>query len=345
MISEDEILNARLLIVDDEPNNVFLLEQGLSKGGFKNLRSTTDPREALEIYPEFKPHLVLLDLKMPHMDGFQVMEKIKEIEENGYVSVLVLTAFIDRATRLKSLQHGARDFLTKPIDLMETICRVRNLVEVRLLNESLESKVRERTEELNATRIEIIRKLGRAAEYRDNETGMHVVRMSHFSASLAKHMGFDEAHCELILNASPMHDIGKIGIPDGILLHPGKLESEKWEKMKTHTEIGGLILDGSQHELLQLAQKIALSHHEKWDGSGYPEGLKGEDIPIEVRIISICDVFDALTSERPYKKAWPVEEALDFIKGQRELHFDPEVVDRFLEVMPEILEIKDKFRD
>ncbi len=345
MLSDEEILSARLLVVDDEPNNVVLLEEGLKREGFTCIKSATDPRNVLELYKDFRPHLVLLDINMPHLDGFQVMEQLIEVELEGYIPVLVLTASNDRQVRLKALKLGARDFLTKPIDLLETICRVRNLVETRMLNEELEEKVRQRTEELNETRMEVIRKLGRAAEYRDNQTGMHVIRMSHFSSALAKEAGFNPEECELLLNASPMHDIGKIGIPDGILLNPGKLEGEQWEKMQSHTAIGGQILDGKENKLMNLAQSIALHHHEKWDGSGYPENLKGEDIPIEVRIVSICDVFDALTSERPYKKAWSVEDAMDFLRENKGKQFDPDLVDKFEKIMPEILRIRDTFSD
>ncbi|PIR01672.1 MAG: two-component system response regulator [Nitrospinae bacterium CG11_big_fil_rev_8_21_14_0_20_45_15] len=345
MLSNEEILSARLMVVDDEPNNVVLLEEGLKREGFTRIKSLTDPREVLELYKDFRPHLILLDINMPHLDGFQVMEQLNVVEQGGYIPVLVLTASSDRQVRLKALKFGARDFLTKPIDLLETICRVRNLVETRMLNEDLEEKVRQRTAELNETRLEVIRKLGRAAEYRDNQTGMHVLRMSHFSAALAREVGFSSEECELLLNASPMHDIGKIGIPDGILLKPGSLDDEQWTKMRTHTEIGGLILDGKGNMLMKLAQSIALHHHEKWDGSGYPDKLKGEEIPIEVRIVTICDVFDALTSARPYKKAWPVEEALDFLQRYKGKNFDPDLVDKFVEILPEILRIRDTFVD
>ena len=326
-------------------NHVFLLEEGLKREGFTNIKSLTDPREVYDLYVDFRPHLVLLDINMPHMDGFDVMEQLIEVEMEGYIPVLVLTASNDRQVRLKALKLGARDFLTKPIDLLETICRVRNLVETRMLNKDLEEKVRKRTEELNETRIEVIRKLGRAAEYRDNQTGMHVLRMSHFSAALAKEIGFSPEECELLLNASPMHDIGKIGIPDGILLNPSKLEGDQWEKMQSHTAIGGQILDGKDNKLMKLAQTIAMLHHEKWDGTGYPEGLKGEEIPIEVRIVSICDVFDALTSERPYKKAWSIEEALNYLQEKKGKDFDPELVDKFEKIKPEVLKIRSIYPD
>ena len=205
--------------------------------------------------------------------------------------------------------------------------------------------LKERNRQLEKTRQEIIQRLGRAAEYRDNETGMHVVRMSHFSEALALKAGLNKERCDLILQASPMHDVGKIGIPDNVLLKPGKLEGEEWTKMQTHVEVGASILSGSDSKLMQLAEEIAATHHEKFDGSGYPKGLKGEDISIEGRIVPICDVFDALTSVRPYKKAWTVEDAIDLLKKEKGKHFDPDLVDIFVSILPEILEIKERYSE
>ncbi len=205
--------------------------------------------------------------------------------------------------------------------------------------------LKERNRQLEKTRQEIIQRLGRAAEYRDNETGMHVVRMSHFSEALAKKANLSKEQCDLILQASPMHDVGKIGIPDKVLLKPGKLEGEEWTKMQSHVEVGAAILSGSDSELMQLAEEIAATHHEKYDGTGYPNGLKGEEISIEGRIVPICDVFDALTSVRPYKKAWTVEDAIDLIKEEKGKHFDPDLVDKFVSILPEILEIKERYSE
>jgi HD-GYP domain-containing protein (c-di-GMP phosphodiesterase class II) len=205
--------------------------------------------------------------------------------------------------------------------------------------------LKERNRQLEKTRQEIIQRLGRAAEYRDNETGMHVVRMSHFSEALAKKANLSKEQCDLILQASPMHDVGKIGIPDNVLLKPGKLEGEEWTKMQTHVEVGASILSGSDSKLMQLAEEIAATHHEKYDGTGYPNGLKGEEISIEGRIVPICDVFDALTSVRPYKKAWTVEDAVELIKTEKGKHFDPDLVDHFVSILPEILEIKERYSE
>lgn len=205
--------------------------------------------------------------------------------------------------------------------------------------------LKERNRQLEKTRQEIIQRLGRAAEYRDNETGMHVVRMSHYSQALAKKANLSKERCDLILQASPMHDVGKIGIPDKVLLKPGKLEGEEWTTMQTHVEVGASILSGSDSRLMQLAEEIAATHHEKFDGTGYPKGLKGEEISIEGRIVPICDVFDALTSERPYKKAWTVEDAINLLKREKGKHFDPDLVDKFISILPEILEIRERYSE
>ena len=264
----------------------------------------------------------------------------------------MLTADTTPEIRLRALEKGAKDFIAKPLEHKEFLHRVRNMLEVRLLYkqqrwqaESFEAKVRERTAELQETRLEIIRRLGRAGEYWDNETGMHIMRMSKGCQRLALAAGLDENHAALILQASPMHDVGKIGIPDRILLKPGRLEGDEWEVMKTHAEIGTKILEGNSSDVMQLARSIALSHHEKWDGSGYPYGTKGGEIPIEGRIAAVCDVFDALTSEQPYKKAWSVEEGIAFIKDNAGSHMDPELVRLFVEILSEILVIREEYAE
>jgi len=347
-----ELLDAKILIVDDEPKNVEVIKQVMEMAGYENIRFTCDPREVCGIYKSFWPDLILLDLNMPHMNGFEVMEELKKVEQRDYVPVLVLTAQTDRESRLKALRAGAKDFLLKPFDLVEVIHRIQNMLEVRLIqnklrnqNFNLEEKVQERTKELYKTQLSIVQRLGRAAEYRDNETGNHVLRMSRVAALLAKHMGFAEKHCELILNAAPMHDVGKIGIPDGILLKPGKHDLEEWGVMRTHAEIGYHILADDPSELMQLAARIALEHHEKWDGSGYPNSLKGEEISIEARITTVSDVFDALTSERPYKRAWSVEDAVKYIEDQKGVSFEPKIVEKFIEVIPDIIRINEQFVD
>ncbi|MFQ5510004.1 MAG: HD domain-containing phosphohydrolase [Leptospirillia bacterium] len=346
-MNESDAHAAKILIVDDQPANVVMLEKMLLIDGFTRIWTTTDPRIVADLYREHHFDLVLLDIRMPHMDGFEVMEQITKLEPDTYLPVLILTAQDDMETRLRALEKGAQDFITKPFVRLEVIKRIRNMLEVRLLhnqvrdqNRILEERVRERTRELNETRLEIIQRLGRAVEFRDNETGDHVIRMSQFSARLGRAAGLNSTQEELLLNASPMHDIGKIGIPDRILLKPGKLNAEEWEIMKTHATIGAKILSGHNSELLQMSHDIALTHHEKWDGTGYPNGLKGEQIPLVGRIVAICDAFDALTSKRPYKEAWAVEKAMTEIHNCRGNHFDPQLVDLLTEILPDILNIR-----
>lgn len=347
-----DLKSAQILIVDDQPSNVLLMEKMLQADGYSNVHSTTDPRQAVRLYAEHPFDLVLLDLNMPHLDGFGVMQQIKALEPEGYVPVLVLTAQPDLKTRVRALETGARDFLTKPFDRLEVLTRIRNMLEVRLMhqqildqNRLLEQKVMERTRELADTRFEVIRRLGRAAEYRDNETGLHIIRMSKYSQLLAQAAGMDEQQIELLLNASPMHDIGKIGIPDNILLKPGKLDENEWAIMKTHPAIGAEILSGHSSELMGMASQIALTHHEKWDGSGYPNGLKGDEIPLVGRMVAICDVFDALTTARPYKNAWPVDEAISYISDNSGKHFDPGLVRLCPDILPAILEVRERYAE
>ncbi|MBF0521166.1 MAG: response regulator, partial [Nitrospirae bacterium] len=293
----EQISKATILIVDDSQANVALVEKMLKAEGYKNILTTTDSRHVVDLYKLHNPDLILLDLNMPFMDGFQVMTELKKIESKTYLSIMVLTAYTDRTIRVKALEYGAKDFLTKPFDRLEVLTRIKNMLEIRLLhnevidyNKSLEEKVQERTRQLKNTQLEIIRRLGRASEYRDNETGNHIIRMSQFCEVVARGAGFSKEHCELILHASPMHDVGKIGIPDSILLKPAKLDPQEFEIMKTHTTKGAEILDNHDSEIMILARTIALTHHEKWDGKGYPYGISGEAIPVEGRIVAVCDV-------------------------------------------------------
>lgn len=352
MDTDEQILNAKILIVDDHAPNVVLLEHILKAAGYRNLVSTVDPRRVEGLYREAGFDLVLLDLNMPHMDGFDVMARLREIEQDSYTPVLVLTAQGDAASRIRALQSGAKDFLPKPIDRLEVLTRIRNLLEVRLSynrvrdhNKLLDGLVAHRTQELWETRLQVIRRLGRAAEYKDNETGFHIIRMSQTSALLAQALGMSDAECGLLLNASPMHDIGKIGIPDRVLLKPGKLDADEWVIMKSHATIGADLLGGDDSALFTMAREIALTHHEKWDGSGYPNGLKGEDIPISGRIVAVADVFDALTSVRPYKPAWSIDASVQYLQENCDKHFDRRLVERFIGVLPKALEIRDHYQE
>jgi len=343
---------ARILIVDDESVNLKLLDKMLSAQGYSNLVLVQDSRQVLEIYRQARTDLILLDINMPHLDGFEVMEQLKALDDPLFPPVVILTAQHGQDFLLRALNSGARDFITKPFYCNELLARVRNMLDAQLMHRMhydqkavLNEMVRTRTDELRRTRLQVVQQLGRAAEYRDNETGNHILRMSHISALLAKSIGWNEADCELMLHASPMHDIGKIGIPDHILLKPGKFEPEEWEIMKTHAVIGANILEGDDSDLMKCAGEIALTHHEKWDGSGYPYGLSGEAIPLVGRIAALADVFDALTSVRPYKEAWTVEAAVDLIKENRGTHFDPDLVTVFFEQLPGILKIRDQFSE
>lgn len=332
---------ARLLLVDDQEDNLALLERILRRAGFTELCRTTDPRQALDLYQSFRPDLILLDLHLPHLDGFALLEGFKRLIAPGeYLPVLVLTADATLEARHKALSLGANDFLTKPLDPLEVSLRVSNLLETCFLyravleeNRHLEERVRERTHELKQAQLEVLERLARAAEYRDDETGEHVRRVAANAARLAEALGLPQEQVEVIHSAAPLHDLGKIGIPDAILRKPGRLTPEEFAIIKTHTTIGAELLSGGRSELSRVAERIAKSHHERWDGTGYPEGLKAEEIPLEGRIVAVVDVFDALTSERPYKRAWPLEEALAEIRAQAGRQFDPRVVQAFLHTL------------
>lgn len=333
------VKNAKILIVDDEPANVLLLEQTLRREGYSQLKSTTNARQVLPLYAALEPDLLLLDLHMPYITGFSILERLQPLRpRDGYKPILGLTA--DVPTKQKALKMGVTDFLSKPFDGIEVLLRTHNLLQTRFLtlqlhnqHHILEQKVFERTQALEEAKVEILTRLARAAEYRDYETGQHTQRVGNISALLAEMMGLPDEEVELIRQAAPLHDVGKIGISDTILLKPARLTPEEFEQIKTHTTIGGRILGGSAFPLLQTAEQIALSHHERWDGTGYPRGLKGEEIPLVGRIVALADVFDALTNERPYKKAWSLEETAAEIKRQSGRQFDPRVVEAFFQLM------------
>ncbi|WP_400244545.1 HD domain-containing phosphohydrolase [Niallia sp. JL1B1071] len=340
------VLQAKILIVDDNLSNVLLLEKMLKLAGYSNIRKTTDSREVLSIYLEYQPDVVLLDLRMPYLSGFQVMEKLKDIARTDILPIIVISAQNDDENKNQALQWGARDFILKPFSKTELLIRIHNMLEVRLLNKQLseynnllEQKVRESTRELQESYMELIKRLGIAAEIRDKDTGNHIMRIGLYTRVLARKLGFSKDESELIMHASSLHDIGKIGVRDEILLKPGRLSASEWVEMKMHTVTGANILSGSSSKILKMAEEIALTHHEKWDGTGYPNGLKGDQIPLIGQITSICDIFDALLSDRPYKEAWSVEEAVKEIKNGAGSHFNPNLVKAFISILPEILEI------
>ncbi|MEO7274198.1 MAG: HD domain-containing phosphohydrolase [Vicinamibacterales bacterium] len=339
MMQSTAFKQARILIVDDEPANVELLKRLLERSGFMHLHSTNDPREAAPMFKALAPDLVLLDLHMPHMDGLQVIVELKSMGDESYLPILMLTGDMTPEARREALSRGAKDFVNKPFHADEVLLRIRTLLETRFLylqiqsqNQDLEKKVQERTQELEAAQIEILERLARAAEFRDDNTGRHTERVGQMAALVAQEAGMEPAQVVLIRRAAPLHDVGKIGIPDAVLLKLGKLTAEEFALVKTHTTIGARILSGSRFDLLQLAEQIARCHHERWDGSGY-QGLVGEDIPLAGRIVAVADVFDALTQKRPYKPAWPIAEAVAEIERQRHRQFDPTIVDAFLRVI------------
>jgi putative two-component system response regulator len=333
---EADIYESRILIVDDQAPNVLLLEQMLAGCGFTNVVSTTDSARVVLICTREQPDIVLLDLQMPPPDGFEVMRSLAKHIDLPLPPVLVLTSDASLETKQRALSSGASDFVNKPFDVTEVYLRIRNLLTTRLLqkelqrqNASLEKRVSERTRELECARLEILQRLALAAEFRDDATHEHTKRVAATSAALTRRLGLPDTHVDLMRLAAPLHDIGKLGVPDAILLKSGPLADAEIELMRTHTTVGAAILSGSTSDVLQLAERIALTHHEWWDGSGYPNGLQGEAIPQCGRIVALADVFDALTHARPYKEAWPVERAAAEVQRLRERHFDPDVVDAF----------------
>jgi putative two-component system response regulator len=333
-----DLTSSRILIVDDQEANVRLIEFILDSAGFQHLTHTTDSRRVLELCSAFLPDILLLDLQMPHLDGYAVMAQLsRELPLQEYLPVLVLTADITTEAKQRALASGANDFLSKPLDTTEVILRIKNLLRTRWLqaelrqhNETLEAKVLERTRQLAEAQHEILDRLAIAAEYRDDDTGQHTKRVGKLAAIIASGLGQSENQIEVLRLAATLHDVGKIGVPDRVLMKPDKLTAEEFEIIKSHTNIGAEILGKSRFSILQMAREIAVSHHERWDGTGYPQGLKGEQIPLSGRLVAVADVFDALTHERPYKKAWPLEKAIAEIKAQSGRQFDPHLVNVFL---------------
>ena len=328
-----------ILIVDDTPENIDVL-RGLLEADYK-VKVALEGNRALKIANSSNPpDLILLDIMMPGLSGYDVCEQLKDNPLTRRIPVIFVTAMGEVDDESKGFALGAVDYMTKPVSPPIVHARVRTHLALYDQALQLEDTVQQRTKELNDTRMEIIRRLGRAAEYKDNETGMHVIRMSLYSKILARAAGLDEEQAELLLNAAPMHDVGKIGIADHILSKPGSLNDEEWAVMRKHPEFGAEIIGDNASSILRMAHIVALAHHERWDGSGYPLGLAGEDIPLAARIVAIADVFDALTTVRPYKQAWSVDEAIADLQKEAGSHFDPQLVSKFVTVLPEILKVK-----
>lgn len=324
-------LPPRILIVDDEPFNLKVLKQILQND--YRLSFAKNGPDALELVTKDKPDLILLDVMMPGMTGLEVCRQLKANPDTLAIPVIFVTALSDETDEAAGFACGAVDYISKPVS--PAIVKARARTQLSLV----------RAEDLHRTHLELIQRLGRAAEFKDNETGLHVLRMSHTSRRLALELGFSAEFADDLLNAAPMHDIGKIGIPDYILLKPGRLDSEELERMRQHPQIGADILDKSSSALIQLAHSVALYHHERWDGSGYPAGISGDAIPIEARIVAVADVYDALTNKRPYKEAWSVEAAIAEIETQSGKHFDPQVVAALKACLPDIVALNAKWQE
>lgn len=367
-------MGSQILIVDDEALNVKVVRKYLTEAGYTNFVTTSDPSEAIELIRQEKPDLILLDIMMPEVSGIDILHVMSLDPNLHHIPVVVLTASTDSDVKHVCLELGVSDFLTKPIDPTDLLPRVRNMLlnkqyRDELSNQAveLEAQVRQRTAELAASREEVIHCLARAGEFRDDDTGHHVVRVGKFVGVIAREMGFNPSRIEILELAAQLHDIGKIGIPDSILHKPGKLDPEQYELVKTHcgigkdiiqplplkeatlmrshARLGASMLHVPSSPLLMLAARIAQTHHEWWNGTGYPIGLKGEDIPIEGRMTAIADVFDALSTKRAYKPAFPREKCFEILKEGRGTHFDPAVLDAFFACSADIIEIQLEYMD
>ena len=365
-IDEDELLRtSRILVVDDEPTMLDVVRCFLQDMGHQTVFTTSDPTKTMSLIKDLRPDAVLLDIVMPKVNGLEVLRSIRANEEFKCLPVVIMTASADPETRILSLLEGATDFVRKPLDLTETVARVRNALVVKkhqdrlqeytqLLQQQaqeLEHQVRVRTTELLASRQEAIECLARAAEYRDDDTGQHVIRVGLYTGIIANALGYPPDEIETLERAAQLHDVGKIGVSDLILLKPGKLDPQEFETMKNHCQFGSAILksrfDAAGDEdasvtnpVIELAAMIAETHHERWDGTGYPSGLKGEDIPIEGRMTTVADVYDALSSKRPYKEAFEHEKCIRILEEGRATHFDPRVLDAFLSRERDVLQVR-----
>ena len=336
----DGLRTARILIVEDDPTIVLLLEWILKQEGYEEVASTGDAREIGALFDRFQPDLVLLDLHLPHRSGLSVLEELtSKIPEDAYLPILVLTGDISVEARERALSSGAKDFLRKPFDQVEVLLRIENLLETRFLHRrlevrktELEREVEARTKELEAAQVEILERLTTAVELHDDATGQHTRRVGETAAQMAVYLGLPDREVDLIRRAAPLHDVGKVAIPDVLLTKESALTKEEFLLVKTHTTLGARMLEGGSSELMQMARTIALAHHERWDGTGYPAGLQGEEIPLAARIVALADFVDALGHDRPYRSAWSRERLYEEIRRQAGAHFDPAVVEAFFAI-------------
>ena len=368
-LSERDIKQSCILIVDDEPLNIEVVRRYLEIGGYQNLISTDHAGQALPMMGLNRPDLVLLDIHMPQINGLEILAAIRSDESLCRTPVIILTGNSDPDTKLIALQAGATDLLPKPVHSEELLARLGNVLKVKAYqdrlyrhSEELEEAVRRRTSELEASRLDVIHCLARAAEFRDDDTGQHVIRVGRYARVIAERLGFSPRELDIIEPAAQLHDVGKIGIADAILLKPGKLTPEEFEMMqkhcgfgkkiaepvsdreavllRNHTDIGARIMNTCSSPILEMAQRIALTHHERWDGTGYPLGLAGEDIPLEGRITAVADVFDALSSKRPYKPAFPLQKCFAIMAEGRGTQFDPDILDAFFDRRDDIIQVQ-----
>ena len=373
-VTSNVMERSKIMIVDDEPLNIKVIRKYLNRARCSEFVVSSDPHEVPRLIDQEKPDLVLLDVDMPNISGLDILRMVRSDKQHDMLPVIFVTALEDSDIKHEALEMGATDFLTKPIDPTELVPRVKNILttkayqdRLRDYTQKLEMEIHRQTLLLEDANREIIHCLARASEYRDNETGRHVIRVGLYSGLIADTIKFSPKLVEQIQQAATLHDVGKIGIPDAILLKPGKLTPEEYEMMQrhssygkkilksvegndyqallTHTSLGAEIMGDCQSPLLKLAKVISLTHHEKWDGSGYPLGLAGEDIPIEGRIVAIADVFDALSSKRPYKPAFPLEKCIEILSENRGTHFDPELLDAFLSRRDDIVLIQIEHSD
>jgi putative two-component system response regulator len=364
-----DVTQSRILIVDDESVNIDVVQAYLEMEGYRNIQSTVFAPEALPLLGRFRPDLVLLDIHMPDVNGLKILKAIRADRKLSTTPVVILTGTSTSETKLEALRYGATDLLSKPVHHGELLARIRNILIAKSFqdrlyrySEELEEAVRKRTAELEASRLEVIHCLARAAEFRDDDTGQHIIRVGRYARIIGEGLRLPEVYLEVLEPAAQLHDVGKIGIPDTILLKPGKLTPEEFDFMQKHCgfgkkiadclpareadivrghpDLGAKILDGSRSPILNMAKRIALTHHERWDGSGYPLGLSGEDIPLEGRITAVADVFDALSSKRVYKPAFPLTKCFQILEEARGAQFDPDVLDAFFAHREAIIQVQ-----